>query len=334
MGTKYDIKPFVELGKRLNRALNDGTLNEVIVRSTQENSWFTVESVRMAIRAICTDMLAREILEPWIATYADYAVPVRKRVGTILAGNLPLVGFADIMYTLLAGHELWVKPSSKDRVLIESVCHLLHEIEPSYTIEPMGNRIPDAIIATGSDSTRRLFEQRYATLPALLRGSRYSVAVLTGQETPTQLDGLYSDLFSYFGLGCRNVSRLFVPQNYPLQRLIDHFQRNPVRHRKYLNAYRQAKATLTLSGTAFLDGGFFLLGDDTLSLQTNCLVHYIRYDHPEEVSCWIADHEEQLQCVVAGRGDYPRRVDFGMAQHPRPEDYADGVDVLDFLLRL
>lgn len=334
METKYDIKPFVELGKRLNLGLNDGSLDEVIARSIQENPWFTEESVRMAIQAICSDMLTREILESWIRAYTDYARPDRKRVGIILAGNLPLVGFADVMYTLLAGHELWIKPSSKDRVLIEYVCRLLQEIEPAYTIEPMGEHWPDAIIATGSDSTRRLFEQRYASIPALLRGSRYSVAVLTGQETPEQLDGLYSDLFAYFGLGCRNVSRLFVPQDYPLERLTTRFQQHPVRHRKYLNAYRQTKATLTLGGNSFVDGGFFLLGDDTLSVQTNCLLHYIRYDQPEDVTRWMADHADQLQCVVAAQGNYPRRVNFGMAQHPRPEDYADGVDVMKFLLRL
>ena len=334
MVTEYDINPWIELGARLNRGLSDGTLNEIIVRSTAENPWFTEASVRMAIQAIYSDMLTRSILENWLAPYNDRPQPVRKRVGIVMAGNLPLVGFADLMYVLMAGQEAWIKPSSKDRVLIEYVCEQLQAIEPAYRIEALDDRMPDAIIATGSDNTRRYFQQHYAGIPALLRGSRHSIAILTGNETPEQLDGLHTDLFAYFGLGCRNVSRLFVPRDYDITTLIERLQRHPVRHSKYLNAYRQTKATLTLSGQPFLDGRFFLMTDKELPIQATCLLRYIRYDRPEELDRWIADHDEQLQCVVSDQGRYPRQVTFGQAQHPRPEEYADGVDVMDFLLRL
>lgn len=334
MVTKYDINPWIELGARLKRGLSDGSLDEIIVRSTRENPWFTEDSVRMAIQAICSDMLTRTALENWLAPYNDRPQPVRKRVGIVMAGNLPLVGFADLMYVLMAGHDAWIKPSSKDRVLIEYVCNQLQAIEPSYHIEPLDDRIPDAIIATGSDTTRLHFQQRYAGIPALLRGSRHSIAILTGHETPDQLDGLHTDLFAYFGLGCRNVSRLFVPRDYPIETLTDRLQCPPIRHTKYLNAYRQTKATLTLSGRPFLDGGFFLMTEEEVSIQATCLLHYTRYDRPEDLDRWIADHNEQLQCVVADQGEYPRQVAFGQAQHPRPEEYADGVDVMNFLLRL
>ncbi len=334
MVTKYDINPWIELGARLNRGLSDGTLNEIIVRSTAENPWFTEASVRMAIQAICSDMLTRSILENWLAPYNDRPQPIRKRVGIVMAGNLPLVGFADLMYVLMAGQEAWIKPSSKDRVLIEYVCDQLQAIEPAYRIEALDDRMPDAIIATGSDNTRRYFQQHYAGIPALLRGSRHSIAILTGNETPDQLDGLHTDLFAYFGLGCRNVSRLFVPRDYDIKALIERLQRHPVRHPKYLNAYRQTKATLTLSGQPFLDGGFFLMTDEELPIQATCLLRYTRHDRPEELDRWIADHDEQLQCVVSDQDRYPRQVTFGQAQHPRPEEYADGVDVMDFLLRL
>ena len=334
MITKYHINPWIELGRRLNRGLSDGSLDTLIAQSIQDNPWFTEASVRMAIHALCTDMLTRDALEHWLCPYANRPRPAAKRVGIVMAGNLPLVGFADLMYVLMTGHEAWIKPSSKDSVLTEYISTQLQAIEPAYRIEPLGDRIPDAIIATGSDTTRHYFQQHYAGIPALLRGSRHSIAVLTGHETPKQLDGLHTDLFAYFGLGCRNVSRLFLPRDYAIAPLIAHLQRQPVRHPKHLNAYRQTKATLTLSGQPFLDGGFFLLCEEELPIQATCLLHYTRYDRPEEVDRWIADHDAQLQCVVADRGRYPRQVTFGEAQHPRPETYADGVDVMDFLLRL
>lgn len=334
METKYDIKPFVELGERLSRGLSEGRLDEVIARSTQQNAWFTDASVRMAIGALCSDMLSPKALEDWLLAYAGHTLSAGKRVGIVMAGNLPLVGFADLMCVLLAGHRAWIKPSSKDRVLTEYIGGLLLEIKPSYTIEPLEDRQPDAVIATGSDQTRLHFQQRYAGIPALLRGSRHSIAVLSGSETPEQLDGLSTDIFSYGGLGCRNVSRLFLPRDYPLDELTDRLKRHPVRHPKYLNAYRQAKAVLTLGGEPFTDGGFFLLCEGEPPVQSVSVLSYTRYDRPDEVEQWISGHDGQLQCIVAATGEHPRRVGFGRAQHPRPQDYADGVDVMEFLIRL
>lgn len=335
MPRKYDITPFMELGVRLLRAPREDAWAETLARSLQENSWFSDDYIRMAIHSIATDMLTPQALQTWIQTYTEILPPEPKSVGIIMAGNLPLVGFADLMYVLVAGHRAWIKPSSKDRVWIEYVCNELKQIEPAYLIEPLDGRTPDALIATGNDHTRRYFQQHYSSIPTLLRGSRYSLALLSGQETPTQLDALAEDIFAYCGLGCRNVSRLFIPRDYPLESLLNRLQRHPVRHPKYLNAYRQTKATLTLSGQAFRDGGFFLLCEHPAPVQAVCVLEYIRYDRLEEASRWIAEQEDHIQCIVSDTAlQHPRQVAFGQAQHPRPEDYADGVDVMNFLLRL
>ena len=218
---------------------------------------------------------------------------------------------------------------------MEWIVRTLRQIDPDIDIEPLTPNTPiDALIVSGSDSTLLHFQKQHDELPCLLRGTRHSLAVLSGTESPEQLDGLAEDIFLYFGLGCRNVSRLFVPTGYDLNTLCARLAQHPVSHRPYLNNYRQSRAIRTMNGTPMIDGGFFLLckeeGDDNRISE----IAYSTYDTLGEVERWIADHDDRIQCIVSEIIRHPRRTGFGQAQHPSLTDYPDGIDVIDFLLRI
>ena len=306
------IEPFIRLGERLAEELLDGTIEPVIRRSEAENPWFSRANVVSAIQAICTDMLDGRNLGSWLARYPAAGRPSDETVGIVMAGNIPLVGFFDLLCVLICDRRCLIKPSSKDRVLIGHIVDLLREIEPRFSIGALEGKVPDRLIASGSDEARRHFASVYPDTPSLLRGHRYSVAVLSGQESDRQLDGLYDDVFSYFGLGCRNVSRIFVPRGYDLRRLCRRLSARPITHTGYLNNYRQARAMRPLSGTEFIDGGLF--------------------ESVGSVERLLRERDREIQCVVSATLDHPRRVDFGQAQHPSLTDYPDGIDVMEFLL--
>ena len=335
MSTNYRISTFITLGEQLTNALRAGTLKPILEKATEENAWFTQASIRTAIQAICENMLQPEALNRWLANYPIPNGFTPKNVGVVMAGNVPLVGFFDLMCVCICGHRCRVKYSSKDRVLMEWIVRTLQQIDPSIDIEPLAPNTPiDALIVSGSDSTLLHFQKQYDELPCLLRGTRHSLAVLSGTESPEQLDGLAEDIFLYFGLGCRNVSRLFVPTGYDLNTLCTRLAQHPVSHRPYLNNYRQSRAIRTMNGTPMIDGGFFLLckeeGDDNRISE----IAYSTYDTLGEVERWIADHDDRIQCIVSEVIRHPRRTGFGQAQHPSLTDYPDGIDVIDFLLRI
>ena len=215
------------------------------------------------------------------------------------------------------------------------VVEQLLRIEPAMPVAPLEEDTPlDALIATGSDSTRSYFGKRYREMPSLLRGSRYSIAVLDGTETEAQLEGLSNDVFQYFGLGCRNVGRIFVPRGYDPTLLRDALSRYPMSHPGYLNNYRQARALRMLGGEPLLDGGFFLLRESDEQSPNLSEIGYAYYDDLDGMESWIRRHDDRLQCVVSEVVDHPRRVGFGRAQHPSPTDYPDGTDVIAFLRRI
>ena len=229
---KSAIELFSALGRRLADFGGDAPTQEVAERACRANGWFTPADVRRAVAAIADDMLRRDRLETWLAPY-PVPVAVPRRVLVVMAGNIPLVGFFDLLCVLAAGHRCLVKPSAKDRVLTEYVVGMLRELDPEVPVGFYDGSSPvDAVIATGSDNANRYFRTQYAGIPALLRGSRQSVAVLSGRETEAQLEGLADDIWAYSGLGCRSVSLLFVPEGYDLR------LRMPAVNEKYRNNYR------------------------------------------------------------------------------------------------
>ena len=306
---------------------SDAVTRRVIEAACAANGWFLDGEIRRAVRAISDEMLRRNRLEAWRSAYPALRRPHDARnVLVVMAGNIPLVGFFDLLCVLVAGHRCLVKPSAKDRILMEYILARLHEIDPSTpAVLYEENQRVDAVIATGSDNANRYFRSHYADIPSLLRGSRQSVAVLSGRETDAQLHGLSDDIWAYSGLGCRNVSLLFLPR-----RMEPELQMPPV-NIKYKNNYIQQKAIFEMQGRPFRDLGAALLVEKRSFPNALSRIHYTHYDSLDEVRTWLSDHDDELQCVVSDCLPHSRRVDFGRAQSPTLTDYPDDRDVLAWL---
>lgn len=330
MKTAVDI--FAQLGERLAGFGKDACSCAAIERAVAENGWFTETEICAAVDALRCRMLQRDMLHKWLSGYDLSAVKPR-RVAIVMAGNIPLVGFFDLLCTVACGHRAIIKPSGKDRVLMRFVVGLLREIEPDIAIEECDNDSlasmdADAVIATGNDNARRHFKAAFAGKPQLLRGNRHSVAVLSGRENGEQLEGLGRDVAAYSGLGCRNVSLVFVPRGYRLQ--IPAAPMNP----KFRNNYIQNRALALMKGENVRDTGSFLLVDDDSFSASISRLAVREYDSLAEVSDWLAMHDAELQCVVSECIDHPRRTLFGMSQSPSLTDYPDDIDVVKFLVNL
>lgn len=326
---KNAIDLFSELGVRLRGFGSDDVTRAVMNAACRANGWFTPAEVRRAVGAIARDMLNREKLETWLADYPAVPVVAPRRVLVVMAGNIPLVGFFDLLCTVVSGHRCLIKPSAKDSVLMEYIVALLRDIDDSAPVEFYDGASPvDAVIATGSDNANRYFRARYAGIPSLLRGSRQSAAVLSGDETPEQLAGLADDIWAYSGLGCRSVSLLFLPEGYEPT-----LQMPPVND-KYKNNYLQVRALLAMQGHPFLDLGAAVAVEQRAFPTALSQISYTHYKTPDEVAGWLAVHDDELQCVVTECLPHSRRAAFGCAQSPALTDYPDNRDVIAWLTAL
>lgn len=332
------IAPLIELASRFEGE----EWRRAVDEAGRENEWFTPRQIEVAVRALRNDLLRPEQLWAWLDRYS-LAEPTGRSVGIVMAGNLPLVGFADLAAAVAVGCRVWVKPSSKDRALMEYVVRALRqngcEVELLDAL-PAGATGWDGVIATGSDATRDRFARQFVGLPVLLRGARQSVAVLNGAESDREVEGLSEDMFLYWGLGCRSVVRLFVPQGYDRTRLVARLAAcDREVHPKYEACYRYARAMAAMGGERVVDGGFFLLR--YLEMEAGPTVPKVgevfwsEYRSEAEVVEWLERHESALQCAVGAVPEaFPRRVRLGETQHPGWTDYADGVDTVRFLLSL
>ena len=326
---KNAIDLFSELGVRLRGFGGDDVTRAVMNAACRANGWFTPAEVRRAVGAIARDMLSREKLETWLADYPAVPVVAPRRVLVVMAGNIPLVGFFDLLCTVVSGHRCLIKLSAKDSVLMEYIVALLRDIDDSAPVEFYDGVSPvDAVIATGSDNANRYFRARYAGIPSLLRGSRQSAAVLSGDETPEQLAGLADDIWAYSGLGCRSVSLLFLPEGYEPT-----LQMPPVND-KYKNNYLQVRALLAMQGHPFLDLGAAVAVEQRAFPTALSQISYTHYKTPDEVAGGLAVHDDELQCVVTECLPHSRRAAFGCAQSPALTDYPDNRDVIAWLTAL
>ena len=328
---KSTVEIFSELGARLAEFGSDETSRSVLVRAVATNEWFSVSDIRYAVEAVRSEMLDAKKIETWLSHYPFAGKREPKRVAIIMAGNIPLVGFFDLMCVIANGDIPYVKPSSKDRVLEEYVEKLLCEIEPSIRIgRYVEGGAYDAVIATGGESANLYFRSAFAGVPCLLRGSRHSVAVLSGRESKTEIEALADDIFTYSGLGCRNVSLVFVPKGYKLSLSVRKMCR------AYHNNYLQCRALLTMQGERFSDLGEAVLVPSRAEFPRYLSqINIVEYDDLEAVKFWLAERDEALQCVVSGvEGLHSRRVDIGCAQRPTLFDYADERDTMQFLAEI
>jgi len=335
---EHVIRAFVQLGERFEVFGRDPSLETVINAAVCENPWFTREDILRAAGAIRENMLQEELLRTWLACYPALPAEEPKRVAVIAAGNIPWVGFFDLLAVLAAGDACLLKSSSKDRVLMCWAVETLQKIDSALQIEMLEvhhfSALPDAVIATGNDNTKRYFRNCFREIPSVLRGHRTSVAMLTGNETDVELAGLAEDIFSYSGLGCRNVTHLLLPKGYDLEALVARFALRTPPNCRYVKNYRQRRALLAMQGVAFSDGGFFVLRESAdlpaaLS-EITCRFYHSRSESEE----WIAANESSIQCIASSDLLHPRAVPFGRTQFPTLSDYPDGVDLLHFLAEI
>lgn len=322
---KHIVDIFTTLGERLASFGGDDKSHSIIEDAIAVNGWFTRVDILRAVEAIRTEMLERERLTNWLQNYTATTEP--KRVAVIMAGNIPLVGFFDLLCVLAAGHECHVKPSSKDSVLMRYVVEQLRDIEPNIAVFDYSADVAyDMAIATGGDDANAYFREHFAGTRTLLRGSRHSVALLSGAESKGELSALYNDITAYSGLGCRSVSMLFVPQGY-----VPNFERGVAENVKLKRNIEAMRATLTIEGAEFWDAGAFIMrrGDDFA--QSLAVVTLCEYSDIADVGGWLKRNAERIQCVVSNCGVEGTQP-LGRAQYPALSDYADGVDTMRFLL--
>lgn len=336
------LAAFIRLGHRLTAflATEPDTLAALARRATGPNSWFDEPNVRAALTGIAA-MLREEELRTWLAAYDPAALePTQpQRVGVVMAGNIPLVGFHDLLCVLISGHMLLAKLASTDPVLPRWLVGELLQIELAFTdriefVELVKNA--DAVIATGSDNTARYFDYYFARKPHVIRRNRTARAVLSGYETPAELALLGDDIFRYYGLGCRNVANLLVPPGYDFSSLLDALQpwQTVLRHNKYHNNYDYQRSLLLVNLAPHLDAGFLLVREDPQPVSPISVLHYQFYDGKTELDAQLAVAHEKTQVVVTAGGWLAGSVPFGRAQQPHVWEYADGVDTLQFLTSL
>jgi hypothetical protein len=330
------LAAFVALGQRLATITTD-ELTPLAARARNQNAWFDLPSVTAAVRGIA-HLLAEELLRHWAGRYPAEPTAGRQ-IGVVMAGNIPLVGFHDMLCVLLSGHTLLAKLSADDTVLMLWVMEELTSIEPRFAefikVLPRLNAA-DAFIATGSDNTARYFEFYFGKKPNLIRRNRTSVAVLTGQETELELALLGPDIFQYYGLGCRNVSKLYVPAGYSFTPLLDALQvcEGVLNHHKYQNNYDYNKSILLVNRVPHFDNGFLLLTPGAALVSPISVLHYEEYANEADLADKLTNAAARIQCVVSAGGRFAGSFPFGRAQMPGVADYADGVDTMEFLATL
>ncbi len=316
-------------------------LMPIIQQAQQENPWFIARHIHYALDA-WYDALAPEKIQRWLEPYKDELEQPRaaQTVGLVLAGNIPLVGLHDVICTLVAGHRAQIKLSSKDRVLMNWVLNLWYEAQPALKeyfrpVERLQNF--DAVIATGSNQTIQVLRQYFGKYPNILRGSRTSVAILTGKEQPETFRQLGDDTFIHFGLGCRNISSLWVPKGYdfaPLLKTWDAHFAYVLRHEGYSANYDYYLSVYLLNQEPHIQARTVVLKASELLFAPVAVLHYREYSSPEEVDQWLQSAAQDIQCVVAEEDHWPWRVVPGTTQRPDLWDYADHVDTMRFLLHL
>lgn len=340
MNLKERIESFSSLGKTLRESLEEkdnnkhSGLNEFINNQHLKNEWFTPDNVRMAVRAIAEE-LTIDNLNKWCSAYPQLTDAVKPiNVGVVMAGNIPLAGFHDFLSVLISGNNLIAKTSSKDSDLISHIADLLIKINNEFknnliiTDRPLSGF--DAVIATGSDNSSRYFEYYFGKYPNIIRKNRSSIAILDGNETDSELHSLGTDIFSYFGLGCRNVSKVYIPSGYDVTQMTRNWDtyRGNINNNKYANNYDFSKAVYLVNKEKFHDTGYLLLKEEKGLSSPVAVLYYEYYNSQTALKQQTEELNKKIQCIVG-----KHNIQFGKAQSPDLWDYADGIDTIQFLLK-
>lgn len=311
--------------------MGEEEFDAIVDKARNDNPWFTPGSIACALNSI-KNLLSSEELTRWLQSYPE---PRQlRKIALVMAGNIPLVGFHDLLCVLISGHTAVVKLSSKDRYLVSYIIEKLLNIEPGFSsriIVAEQLKGFDAVIATGSDNSARYFDYYFGKYPHIIRRNRTSVAVITGDESSEEFFELGKDVFTYFGLGCRNVAKLYVPRQYSFTALLDVWSsyQDIINHHKYCNNYDYQKSILLVNRDNFLDNGFVLLKQSEALVSPISVVYFEEYTSSNDLQEKIGKAQEKIQ-VIVGRGPVGE-IAFGSAQTPGLSDYADKVDTMKFL---
>ena len=332
MNLQQRIDLLVKLGEYIK---SDNTfLQQAKENAGRQNGWFIPAFIDLSINNIASSFLQRDKLNAWTKAYQlqdENTSP--KKVGIVMAGNIPLVGFHDLLCVFITGHIAYVKLSSKDQVLLKHLVETMtswnEELTQLIFFSDMLKGC-DAYIATGSNNSAGHFAYYFGKYPNIIRRNRTSVAVLTGKETSEELEKLADDVYLYFGLGCRNVTKVFVPDNYDFIPLLTIFKKYNylADHHKYKNNYDYNLAILLLNKKVYMSNESVLLIEDVSAFSPISQLNYEYYSNENELTESLQQNDE-LQCIVG-----KNLVPFGHSQNPALEDYADGVDTMRFLLSL
>ncbi len=346
MDIRNRIQTFIEVGRMLRAfpgPLENGEVHPLAGTASEaeaRNPWFTRENIRYALNAL-GDSMHPESLEIWLDPYMDTLKNKEtkgKIIGIVTAGNIPLAGFHDFLSVLVCGYTFCGKLSGQDAVLLPAIARLMVQKSPEWTELIKFTDAPfkeiDAIIATGSDNTYRYFEYYFSRYPHIIRRNRNGVAILTGNENEEDLKGLGADIMLYFGLGCRNVSKIYIPAAYDVLQLVPCFEPWEVliRHNKYYNNYEYQKSIRLVNRKPFHDFGNIMLVEEPGLASPVSVLNYERYDNLESLKSELRLHSGKIQCIVSASDPGLQYILPGSSQKPGLGDYADGTDTLRFLL--
>ena len=331
----FEILADDKLNQTLSKRFTSNELdkiNQVIIAQKNYNGWFTEDCVRQALEGL-SNMMNSDDLTKWTSNYSYNSTP--KKVLLIMAGNIPLVGFHDLLCVWLTGNYAQIKLSSDDQTLLPAILNLMNEIHPElqskYSIEIGKITKSEAVIATGSDNSNMYFEKYFGHLPSLFRKNRTSIAVLDGNESKDELFNLGKDIFQFYGKGCRNVSYLLIPDTFNLDVLFEAIlpYHELINHKKYGNNYDYNRAIHLLNQEKFLDNNFVILKETDALFSPISMIHYSRYQNQNEIIEFTKKNSNHIQIVI-GRKFIP----FGQGQNPKIWDYADGIDTMQWLNKL
>lgn len=330
-----NLQKRIELLQLLKEYLNDNTKEWQITKTKASalNGWFTPEFIDLAVKNICNGFLQKENLEQWTAHYHLDDNVGGKNIGVVMAGNIPLVGFHDFLCVFISGHKQTIKLSSKDNILLKQLVDKMTTWEPGVAERVSFSEMLkgcDAYIATGSNNSARYFEQYFSKYPNIIRRNRTSVAILTGNETEEELNNLADDVHQYFGLGCRNITKLFVPEKYDFVPLLKAFDKYKYfeDHHKYKNNYDYQLSIALMNNIYYMTNGSTLLIENDDNFSAISQLNYSFYKDIDKVIETLKDNQD-IQCIAGSKA-----IPFGEAQRPGLMDYADATDTMQFLLTL
>jgi Acyl-CoA reductase (LuxC). len=352
METRNFIKDFATLGEVIKQLLksNSAEFKQAINLAHNQNPYFTPFMQENALQTICNTFLVEKELCRWLSNYP--VLNINKNIAIIMAGNIPLVGFHDFLCVMASGSTAFIKLSSKDKILLPFLANelikinnyweqkiiFINSLPDNLIISPAQLTFPtakisspikiDSLIFTGSSATAKIIEEKYFAANKLIRGRRFSFAVLSGKESEKELESLAKDVFLYYGLGCRSVNYIWVPVGYDFSLLIENFSKMQTlcKDACYMNNFKRRRALLTLQGEEFIDGGFFVLVKDVVGDMYPPIgeIRYREYDSLREVDNFVEKNKEQIQ---------KKYCNFGIAQAPLIDEYADNIDTLAFILQ-